>query len=166
MGRLIIAFALLGATGLIVSALADEQQPQTQQQEQAGPRDGRWLREGIRDYQRVTDKVANQLEESQGLRTASYIMGVLDEIRSTVIKAQLQEAVINASKKTADPTSKVDPRLLEEMENDGHYFAPLWNTDFLKSHFQLAQYAQIISKYLDAHPEKWDKEANELLRLA
>lgn len=165
MGRLILAVMLLGGATVMGAALADEQQPQTQQQPQAENRDGRWLRAGIREYQRYNDKAANQTlaEVSRGVGTIFYIRGVLDEIWSTVFKARLQEMILNTSKTSADPKAKLNPKLMKGMHGSDGYFAPLWKTDYFNSGFQIDQYVQIISNYLDAHPEKWDQHAQDLI---
>jgi hypothetical protein len=151
--------------GLTAPVLADAPQAQTQQQPQAENRDGRWLRAGIREYQRFNEKAANQTlaEANQAVDTVYYIRGVLDAIWSITLKAQVQEMVINTSKNTADPKVKLNPNLVQGMRQDDHFFAPLWNTDFTNAGFQIDQYMQIISNFLDAHPDKWDKHAQDLI---
>ena len=39
----------------------------------------------------------------------------------------------------------------------------LWKTNFIESEFKFDQYAQIILNYIEAHPEKWDERADELI---
>jgi hypothetical protein len=55
------------------------------------------------------------------------------------------------------------PGELKAMRGDDDYFAPLWNTAFLNSGFDIEQYVQLISNYLEAHLEKWNKRADNLI---
>jgi len=160
MARLIVAIALLGAIGLTLPALAaDEPQTQTLQQPQAGARDGRWLRNGIREYQRYTNRAASA-DGPAGLAAAYYIRGVLDELTVATLRARVQDRLLNESNNTTDPKAKLG------MRADYDFFAPLWKSGFVDSDLQADQCMQMISNYLDAHPEKWNLPAIQLIEQA
>jgi hypothetical protein len=162
MGRFIIALIYT----LSVCALpvcADERPAQDAQSEK---RDGRWLRDGIREYRRLIEKVPDQTigAASQGASTVYYIRGVLDVTHSMIVKATVQEVVINTAKSSPKYKSLSDE--LMGMHNADNLFAPLWNTDYYEARLQIDQCVQIISNYLDAHPEQWEKSADDLIELA
>ena len=99
MRRALFAIALL--TWLTAFAATD--QPATQPQETE--RDGRWLREGIHHYQRLSDKSAPQsvADASEGVGIYFYIRGVLDALWSAALKAKVQEAILANAEKSSDP---------------------------------------------------------------
>jgi hypothetical protein len=95
-----------------------------------------------------------------------YVRGVLDALWSSAFKATVQMAVAGFSKTSNDPKAKLPQSELKYMTASSTYFAPLWKTNFYSSGLQFDQYLQIISNYLDAHPEQWDKHAQDLIEAA
>jgi hypothetical protein len=125
----------------------------------AADRDGTWLINGIREYERVRDRAPNlSVAEAEDAATvAGYIRGVLDAQQEIALKA----AFYGAEKRK--PTKAAEAKKVVETST---YITPLYHTTFVVRPLNFDQYAQIIKNYLEKHPTEWDVDANQLIERA
>ncbi len=128
-------------------------------------RNGDWLISGIRVYERIRDNTGTvTLADAQTANLVfGYIRGVLDVQDSNVLKALISEAVINEARKTH---SKLNPVLIQQLNAAANEYAPLWNSDFYTTEMTADRMMEIVKVYLEKHPERWGKHANDLIEAA
>ncbi len=152
--------AALALIGLVAASgiRADEIKYQSE-------RNGHWLREGIRQFERTRND-SGVLDFDQAMLAAgvsTYVMGVLDMEQPLVLKADVVAMVVASAKR---PETKLPEAQVREMVADRGYYAPLSKTDFRDRKISSDQIMTIVKNYLDQHPEKWDKHANDLVEAA
>jgi hypothetical protein len=125
-------------------------------------RNGDWLMAGIRVFDRiqsgqgtVTSEDANQVNLVFG-----YIRGVLDVQHTNVLKALVAQGVIQQARKEH---AKINPAVLEEQDKAANWYAPLWHSEFFTTEMTADRMMGIVRVYLEKHPEKWAKHADELI---
>ena len=92
-----------------------------------------------------------------------YIRGVLDVQHANVLKALIAEATIEQAPKN---NIKLNPVLVQHLRAAANTYAPLWKSNFFTTELTADRMMGIVKVYLDKHPEKWGKDANELIEAA
>jgi Rap1a immunity proteins len=127
-------------------------------------RDGSWLRKHIGEYRRFRDsrEPISVEDTADAVLGIGYIRGVLDQLEAAVSRARMQVNFAHAAQETK---TKIPPEALREMIASAGLFAPLWKTDCFTDDKTTTtdQYVQIISSYLDAHPEKSSDPAHKII---
>jgi hypothetical protein len=129
--------------------------------EQSAPRDGLWLQNGIRQYQRlnahetVTDK-----EASDAMAVTSYVCAVVDLEKYLVQRADLLAGAL------AEGTKKkphIDARMLNGMAQALPLLVPLMKTSFSTDSLSCDRASVIVGEYLEKYPEMLTKDAGALV---
>jgi hypothetical protein len=128
-------------------------------------RNGDWLMAGIRVFDRIQSGQGTvSFEDStQSALVFGYIRGVLDVHHTNVLKALIAEGVIQKAHKDH---AKINPAVLEEQDKAANWYAPLWHSEFFTTELTADRMMGIVRVYLENHPEKWGKHADELIEAA
>jgi hypothetical protein len=127
-------------------------------------RDGSWLIDGIRQYERTRDRVQNQSadELARTYMITGYIRGVLDVQAMLVLKADFYRPK-DANGKLTDIT-KLSKAEVQKIHDTSTYFVPLSDTRYyVVQDMTFDQSVQIIKNYLEKHPERWNVYAFQLI---
>jgi hypothetical protein len=153
MRKLALAFLLLISVTMTATAAAPNE------------RDGSWLINGIRQYERNRDRQNQSFDEAMlGVRVTGYIRGVLDKEMDIVLRASFNIPK-DADGKVID-MKKLGQTEARKLYDTNTYFAPLWKTRFLSEERTLDQDIQIIKNYLEKHPDRWNVPAVQLIEEA
>ena len=126
------------------------------------PLDGRWLRSGLQvnEQHRANDPAA-----TSALAVLAYVRGVIDVTNLNISKALMLDKGFQSNQHDAKKQKATTGIVLVTGMWHLSYqaFVPLWNTAYATANLQMDQIDQIVLNFLDAHPEKWDADAHELI---
>ena len=127
-------------------------------------RDGAWLQNGIRQYQRfnahenLSDKEAND-----ALFVTSYVCAVVDLEKYLVLRADLLAGALEEGRKKKD---HINPEKLNGMTAALPMLIPLMETKFFTESPSCDRVFVIVRDYLDKYPEVLAKDADEIVEKA
>jgi hypothetical protein len=139
---------------------AEESPPQVE-------RNGTWLRSEIRQYEKFQNKEPQSLADaSQAVAIIFYVRGVLDVQFALHTKATVQGLIIQGSQELKNPKQKLPQCDIDCLRTSNKFFVPLSQTEFFAANHSMDQYMQVIKNYLEKHPEKWARTADNIIEWA
>jgi hypothetical protein len=126
-------------------------------------RDGVWLQNGIRQYERLlAHATVSEQETNNSLVVTSYVCAILDLEKYLVQRADLLAGALEGSKKK----KHLDPHMLEGMTRALPLIVPLAQTRFFTDSPSCERAFVIVRDYLDLYPEMLPKDADEIVEKA
>ncbi|HVW71035.1 MAG TPA: hypothetical protein VHB68_18780 [Steroidobacteraceae bacterium] len=122
-------------------------------------RDGVWLQNGLRQYQRLkAHERLSEPESQDALTVTSYVCAVVD-----LEKYLAQRAILLAKALEEGKAKPTEPGLLDGMARAVPILIPLLKTDFVKAGPSCEQAFDMVRSFLDRYPEMLPKDADVIV---
>jgi hypothetical protein len=126
-------------------------------------RDGAWLQNGIRQYQRLNaHENLSDKETSDAQVVTSYVCAVVDLEKYLVLRADLLAGALEEGRKK----HHINPEKLNGMMAALPMLAPLMETTFFTDSPSCERVFVIVRNFLDKYPEMLTKDADEVVEEA
>jgi hypothetical protein len=127
-------------------------------------RDGAWLQNGIRQYQRLNaHENLSDKEAKDALVVTSYVCAVVDLEKYLVQRADLLAGALKAGRKKKH---YINPEKLNGMAAALPMLVPLMETQFFTDSPTCDRVFVIVRDYLDKYPEMLPKDADAVVEKA
>ena len=127
-------------------------------------RDGVWLQNGIRQYQRyITHQNLPEKEAKDALVVTSYVCAVVDLERYLVQRADLLAGALQAGRKKK---RYINPEKLNGMAAALPMLVPLMDTKFFTDRPSCDRVLVMVREYLDQYPEMLPEDADAVVEKA
>jgi hypothetical protein len=126
-------------------------------------RDGVWLQNGIRQYQRFNaHENLSEKETNDVMVVTSYVCAVVDLEKYLVQRANLLAAALEEGRKKHN----INPRMLDGMTEALPMLVPLMKTHFFTDIPSCDAALVIVRDYLEKYPEVLTKDADAVVEKA
>jgi hypothetical protein len=132
--------------------------------EETGQRDGVWLENGIRQYERLNaHESLSERDANDAVVVSSYICGVASFEKYLVQRANLLAGALQQGRTRKHP---LKPQVLDGMAQALPMLVPLMKSDFLTDPPSCDKVFVIVRDFLDKYPEVLDQDAGGLVEKA